>query len=174
MIFVWRLPPLVLAAVCHRVEHLWCGPLITLHSAVDHLPFSLSLCPPLSLPVSLRRSASLFISPSPYTINPMQPTPHTVHPPINIELSCCCTLDTAISPNRYVFVHSFENTGEAAVMRSLASHPWVRLHGGQGAVDGEGSSLTSVFSSPRDREGMTETVLSEVNGCEPYSGAFFG
>ncbi|CAM9477808.1 unnamed protein product, partial [Ectocarpus sp. 8 AP-2014] len=66
---------------------------------------------------------------------------------------------------RYVFVHSFENTGEAAVMRSLASHPWVRVHGGQGAVGGEGSSLTSVFSSPREREGMTETVLSELCGC---------
>ncbi|CAB1098959.1 unnamed protein product [Ectocarpus sp. CCAP 1310/34] len=66
---------------------------------------------------------------------------------------------------RYVFVHSFENTGEAAVMRSLASHPWVRVHGGQGAVDGEGSSLTSVFSSPREREGMTETGLSELCGC---------
>ncbi|CAM9622138.1 unnamed protein product, partial [Ectocarpus sp. 13 AM-2016] len=66
---------------------------------------------------------------------------------------------------RYVFVHSFEDTGEAAVVRSLASHPWVRVHGGQGAVDGEGSSLTSVFSSPREREGMAETGLSELCGC---------
>ncbi|CBN78982.1 hypothetical protein Esi_0158_0032 [Ectocarpus siliculosus] len=66
---------------------------------------------------------------------------------------------------RYVFVHSFEDAGEAAVMRSLASHPWVRVHGGQGAVGGEGSSLTTVFSSPREREGMAETVLSELCGC---------
>lgn len=59
-------------------------------------------------------------------------------------------------------MHSFQDTGEVQVVRSLAAHPWVRSHEGEAAVAGGGSALTTVVPAAQDRERTTGVDLKEV------------
>ncbi len=66
----------------------------------------------------------------------------------------------------FVFVHSFQGTGEKAVLDLLASHPWVRSHEGRAAAAaGGGCALTPAISTAVERErerAAGGTALSEV------------
>lgn len=68
-------------------------------------------------------------------------------------------------PHRYVFVHSFQDTGELEVVRLLAAHPWVTSHEGEAAVAGGGSALTMALPTARDREEATGVALEKVRKC---------
>lgn len=67
---------------------------------------------------------------------------------------------------RYVFVHSFEDTGEREVVQALESHPWTRSHVAQAAVAGGGCALTSAIPAAEERRGATGTALSDVRDQE--------
>jgi len=64
-----------------------------------------------------------------------------------------------------VFLHSFEGTGEKAVLGLLSSHPWVKSHVGQTAATDGGCALTSAISTAVERERAARgkgMALSEV------------
>lgn len=62
----------------------------------------------------------------------------------------------------FVFLHSFQDTGEVQVVRLLAAHPWVISHEGEAAVADGGSALTTAVPTARDRERATGVALKEV------------
>lgn len=67
-----------------------------------------------------------------------------------------------VAHDRYVFVHSFEDTGERQVVKALESHPWTRSHVAEAAVAGGGCTLTSSIPAVEERQRATGTTLSEV------------
>lgn len=62
----------------------------------------------------------------------------------------------------FMFVHSFEDTGERQVVKALESHPWTRSHVTPAAVAGGGCALTSAIPAAEERKKATETALSKV------------
>lgn len=63
---------------------------------------------------------------------------------------------------RFVFVHSFNDTGERQVVRALGSHPWTKSHAVPAAVSGGGCTITSAISSAEERKKAAPTALREV------------
>eukprot|EP00752_Nemacystus_decipiens_P008848 g7896.t1 len=79
-----------------------------------------------------------------------------VRAPLPVWLTRACS-------TRFVFVHSFEDTGEQQLLRMLNSHPWTRSHTGAAAVSG--CTLTSAIPSAEERKKATPKELSEMCGC---------
>lgn len=63
---------------------------------------------------------------------------------------------------RFLFVHSFEDTGEKLAVSALELHPWTRSHVGLAAVTGGGCAMTSAIPSADERKKATPTTFSEV------------
>eukprot|EP00904_Undaria_pinnatifida_P006960 jgi/Undpi1/3394/HiC_scaffold_15.g06767.m1 len=66
---------------------------------------------------------------------------------------------------RYVFIHSFEGTGELEVAEALNSHAWVRSHTGASAAMNGGAVLTSSIPTVAEMRRKRKKDVLELCGC---------